>query len=144
MARAARGRTTSLIAVGPVDHPEIGHPPARAFVRQYPAKPCMRALAGVHTDVVSWCNDRNADRRRARADRDRPRPHRADHHRHAARLSRTGRVWGDARQDVSRLAAVVEPCRAVLAAARTRGLLVIHTREGHLPDLSDAPPAKVE
>ena len=46
--------------------------------------------------------------------------------------------------DVSRLAAVVEPCRAVLAAARTRGLLVIHTREGHLPDLSDAPPAKVE
>jgi nicotinamidase-related amidase len=32
----------------------------------------------------------------------------------------------------------------VLAAARRRGLLVIHTREGHLPDLTDAPPAKVE
>jgi nicotinamidase-related amidase len=46
--------------------------------------------------------------------------------------------------DVSRLAAAVAPCRAVLAAARRRGLLVIHTREGHLPDLSDAPPAKVE
>jgi nicotinamidase-related amidase len=46
--------------------------------------------------------------------------------------------------DVSRLAAAVEPCRAVLAAARRRGLLVIHTREGHRPDLSDAPPAKVE
>jgi biuret amidohydrolase len=46
--------------------------------------------------------------------------------------------------DVSRLAAAVEPCRAVLEAARRRGLLVIHTREGHLPDLSDAPPAKVE
>jgi nicotinamidase-related amidase len=46
--------------------------------------------------------------------------------------------------DVSLLAAAVEPCRAVLDAARRRGLLVIHTREGHLPDLSDAPPAKVE
>ncbi len=46
--------------------------------------------------------------------------------------------------DVSRLAAAVGPCRAVLEAARRRSLLVIHTREGHRPDLSDAPPAKVE
>jgi nicotinamidase-related amidase len=46
--------------------------------------------------------------------------------------------------DVSRLAASVEPCRKVLDAARRHGLLVIHTREGHRPDLSDAPPAKVE
>jgi nicotinamidase-related amidase len=46
--------------------------------------------------------------------------------------------------DVSRLARAVKPIAAVLAAARAMGLLVIHTREGHLPDLSDAPPAKVE
>ena len=46
--------------------------------------------------------------------------------------------------DVSLLKAAVEPCRAVLAAARSAGLLVIHTREGHRPDLSDAPPHKVE
>jgi nicotinamidase-related amidase len=46
--------------------------------------------------------------------------------------------------DVSLLAAAVGPCRAVLAAARRRGLLVIHTREGHAPDLSDAPRAKLE
>jgi nicotinamidase-related amidase len=46
--------------------------------------------------------------------------------------------------DVSRLQAAVAPCRAVLDAARTAGLLVIHTREGHRPDLSDAPPAKIE
>jgi nicotinamidase-related amidase len=46
--------------------------------------------------------------------------------------------------DVSRLAAAVEPCRAVLAAARSWGLFVIHTREGHRPDLSDVPPAKLE
>ncbi len=46
--------------------------------------------------------------------------------------------------DVSRLAVAVGPCRAVLDAARRRGMLVIHTREGHRPDLSDAPPAKVE
>ncbi|HEY2185310.1 MAG TPA: isochorismatase family cysteine hydrolase, partial [Xanthobacteraceae bacterium] len=46
--------------------------------------------------------------------------------------------------DVSRLHAAVGPCREVLAAARRAGLLVIHTREGHRPDLSDAPPIKVE
>ncbi|QWG23922.1 cysteine hydrolase [Bradyrhizobium sediminis] len=46
--------------------------------------------------------------------------------------------------DVSRLARAVAPCAAVLGAAREAGILVVHTREGHLPDLSDAPPAKVE
>jgi nicotinamidase-related amidase len=46
--------------------------------------------------------------------------------------------------DVNLLQAAVEPCRAMLAAARGRGLLVIHTREGHRPDLSDAPRLKVE
>ncbi len=46
--------------------------------------------------------------------------------------------------DVARLAAAVEPCRRVLVAARHAGMLVIHTREGHRPDLSDAPAIKVE
>jgi nicotinamidase-related amidase len=46
--------------------------------------------------------------------------------------------------DVTRLHAAVGPCRAVLDAARRKRMLVIHTREGHLPDLSDAPLAKVE
>ncbi|MGJ4918293.1 cysteine hydrolase family protein [Bradyrhizobium sp. HKCCYLRH2060] len=46
--------------------------------------------------------------------------------------------------DVSQLARAVEPIANVLAAAREAGMLVIHTREGHEPDLSDAPPAKVE
>ncbi len=46
--------------------------------------------------------------------------------------------------DVSLLKAAVGPCRAVLAAARKAGILVIHTREGHRPDLTDAPPLKVE
>jgi nicotinamidase-related amidase len=46
--------------------------------------------------------------------------------------------------DVSRLQAAIAPCRDVLAAARRIGILVIHTREGHRPDLSDAPPHKVE
>ena len=45
--------------------------------------------------------------------------------------------------DVSRLKAAVGPCRDVLAAARGLGMLVIHTREGHRPDLTDAPPHKV-
>jgi nicotinamidase-related amidase len=46
--------------------------------------------------------------------------------------------------DVSQLARAVAPIAAVLKAARDSGMLVVHTREGHLPDLSDAPPAKVE
>jgi biuret amidohydrolase len=46
--------------------------------------------------------------------------------------------------DVSRLQAAVAPCKSVLAAARQAEILVIHTREGHRPDLSDAPPHKVE
>jgi nicotinamidase-related amidase len=46
--------------------------------------------------------------------------------------------------DVSKLSSAVKPIGAVLRAAREMGMLVIHTREGHLPDLSDAPPAKVE
>jgi nicotinamidase-related amidase len=46
--------------------------------------------------------------------------------------------------DVSRLQAAVGPCKSVLDAARAADLLVIHTREGHRPDLSDAPPSKVE
>ena len=46
--------------------------------------------------------------------------------------------------DVSLLAAAIGPCRNLLAAARRRRLLVVHTREGHRPDLSDAPRAKVE
>jgi nicotinamidase-related amidase len=46
--------------------------------------------------------------------------------------------------DVSLLQRAVEPCRQLLGAARARGVFVVHTREGHRPDLSDAPRAKVE
>ena len=46
--------------------------------------------------------------------------------------------------DVSLLKAAVGPIRSVLTAARKAAMLVIHTREGHRPDLSDAPPLKVE
>ncbi len=45
---------------------------------------------------------------------------------------------------VSLLQAAVRPCMALLDAVRRRGMLVIHTREGHRPDMSDAPKAKVE
>jgi biuret amidohydrolase len=46
--------------------------------------------------------------------------------------------------NVSLLAGAIGPCRSMLAAARRAGLLIIHTREGHRPDLSDAPRAKLE
>ena len=45
--------------------------------------------------------------------------------------------------DVSQLRAVIPPLQAALAATREAGITVIHTREGHLPDLSDCPPAKL-
>jgi nicotinamidase-related amidase len=46
--------------------------------------------------------------------------------------------------DVTQLASAVGPCQAVLSAARSADILVVHTREGHLPDLSDAPIAKLQ
>jgi nicotinamidase-related amidase len=45
---------------------------------------------------------------------------------------------------VSLLTAAIAPIKAVLDSARKLGLLIIHTREGHRADLSDAPRAKVE
>ena len=45
--------------------------------------------------------------------------------------------------DLSLTACAIEPIQGLLAAARAAGLLVIHTREGHRPDLSDCPPNKL-
>ncbi len=45
--------------------------------------------------------------------------------------------------DVTPLQAVIAPCKRVLDAARRAGMLVIHTREGHSPDLADCPPTKI-
>jgi nicotinamidase-related amidase len=45
--------------------------------------------------------------------------------------------------DVSQLRRTIEPTAALLKAVRAIGLPVIHTREGHKPDLSDCPPAKL-
>jgi nicotinamidase-related amidase len=44
--------------------------------------------------------------------------------------------------DVSLLRKAIAPTRKVLDAARRKGMLVIHTREGHRPDLSDLPITK--
>ena len=45
--------------------------------------------------------------------------------------------------DTSLLLAAVEPTRRVLEKARQIGMFIIHTREGHRPDLSDCPAAKL-
>jgi nicotinamidase-related amidase len=45
--------------------------------------------------------------------------------------------------DVDQLLKVVPPLADLIAASRAAGIMVIHTREGHEPDLSDCPPAKL-
>ena len=45
--------------------------------------------------------------------------------------------------DVRRLGAIVPTVRALLDWARGRRITVLHTREGHRPDLADCPPAKL-
>src|SRR5258706_2419067 len=45
--------------------------------------------------------------------------------------------------DIALLQAVIGPVRRLLDAARAAGLLIVHTREGHVPDLSDCPPYKL-
>ena len=50
-----------------------------------------------------------------------------------------GEVLGN---DVTRLAAIVPTVKELLAWARAHAIRVIHTREGHRPDLADCPPAK--
>ncbi|HEY2617728.1 MAG TPA: isochorismatase family cysteine hydrolase [Acetobacteraceae bacterium] len=44
--------------------------------------------------------------------------------------------------DVGLLRTAIAPTRRVLNACRAAGMLVVHTREGHRPDLSDLAPAK--
>jgi len=50
-----------------------------------------------------------------------------------------GSVLGN---DVRPLATIVPTVAKLLALARQHDMLVVHTRESHLPDLSDCPPAK--
>jgi biuret amidohydrolase len=45
--------------------------------------------------------------------------------------------------DIAPLQAAIGPVRRLLDAARTSGMMVVHTREGHVPDLSDCPPYKL-
>jgi len=44
--------------------------------------------------------------------------------------------------DLSLTRAPIEPIRALLATMRSKGFTIIHTREGHRPDLSDLPANK--
>ncbi|HEY5954956.1 MAG TPA: cysteine hydrolase [Polyangiaceae bacterium] len=46
--------------------------------------------------------------------------------------------------DVSLLGAAIQPCRSLLDVTRAHDMLIVHTREGHRSDLSDAPKAKLE
>jgi nicotinamidase-related amidase len=45
--------------------------------------------------------------------------------------------------DVARLEAIVPATARLISLFRTRGWPIVHTREAHLPDLSDCPPSKI-
>jgi nicotinamidase-related amidase len=45
--------------------------------------------------------------------------------------------------DIYRLQAAIGPVRKLLDAARAAALMIVHTREGHVPDLSDCPSVKL-
>lgn len=45
--------------------------------------------------------------------------------------------------DVSLLRSVIPPLQKVLTVSRSAGMVIVYTREGHRPDLSDCPPAKL-
>lgn len=52
--------------------------------------------------------------------------------------------WADRKGfDVSQTQQVIEPLQDLLAALRQTPVTIIHTREGHRPDLSDCPPHKL-
>jgi nicotinamidase-related amidase len=46
--------------------------------------------------------------------------------------------------DVNHLRRTIKPIQQLLAMARHLGMVVIHTREGHEPDLHDCPPTKLD
>ena len=45
--------------------------------------------------------------------------------------------------DVSILRKTIAPTKQVLEACRNAGMMIVHTREGHRPDLTDCPPSKM-
>jgi nicotinamidase-related amidase len=45
--------------------------------------------------------------------------------------------------DVTPTRSIIPVIQRILSHSRENGLLIIHTREGHLPDLSDCPPSKL-
>lgn len=51
-----------------------------------------------------------------------------------------GEIQGGNLEDVQ---ASIDPTSALLEACRAAGLIIFHTREGHLPDLSDCPSSKL-
>ena len=107
--------------------------PLHSHVRKVSIMTATLDFGTVDADPYAWPYDGDH----------RPRAHSADLHRLAGRLLRAGGYVDTMGYDLNLTRAGLEPTQRCSRQRATPDWLVIHTREGHRPDLADCPPNKL-